>query len=188
MQGKQPEVFKADITTKEMYEYYARKTFKTKINKNYRINKDSPFFMSKVEYTKILKMFNKSIRDMMLYSAFEFRIPCRLGNVSIVKKKAEPYFDKDGKLVNPTPIDRKATKELWDRDPDAKKRKLRVFHNNTQSGGYIAKLHYHKNTSKFVNKSGYNLKNSRDLKLLIRDIMNDPLSPYDFFTVENYKI
>ena len=182
-QGKQVEVFKTDIKVKDFYNFYADKTFKTKIKKYSRLDKNSPYYISLLQYSKILNSINKEIVALMLYDAFEFKMPSNLGSVSIRKKKVEPYIDEDGNFINPLPVDRKATKELWDKDSNAKKEKKKVYHHNEHSNGYIAKGYYNKKNAKFVGKGKYFVKLTRSIKQEINKIMIDPFSQYDFFII-----
>lgn len=181
--GKKVEIFRTNILLKDFYEFYARKTFKARINIRYRIDKDTPYYMDIQEYSNIINEINQSIVELMLYEAFEFKMPSNLGKISIKKKKVEPYIDENGKFVNPLPVDRRATYLLWKKDKEAKKEKRLVYHHNDHSGGYIAKLHYDKFRANYVGKGFYFFKPTRTIKNKITEIMQDPFSPYNFFKI-----
>lgn len=182
--GKQVEVFKSDIKTRDFFNFYANKTFKEKIKTYSRIDKTSPYCMSLLEYSKILKELNSEVVKLMLYEAFDFKMPSNLGNLSIKKKKVEPYIDETGKFINPLPVNRKATKELWDRDPEAKELNKRVYHHNEHSDGYIAKGFYSKVNAKYKGKGKYFIRLTRSIKQEINKIMMDKFSTFDFFIIE----
>jgi hypothetical protein len=59
-------------------------------------------------YAKIIKSFNQRIMEKILFEAFEFELPYRLGTIRIKKKKT--HFDQ--KVMK---IDWKKTKELGKR-------------------------------------------------------------------------
>lgn len=181
MQGKQPEVFKAEITIPQFYEFFARRWFKTRIKKNYRIDKTNAFFITKKQYAEVLKDFNKEIRNLLLYEAYEYKIPCNLGRISIQKKKVVPTFE-NGVLINPMPIDRKGTKELWIKHPEFKNIKY-MYHTNEHSDGFVAKFYYKKNFAKFVGKGKYFAKATRTIKEKINEIMTAKFKEHDFFLI-----
>lgn len=183
-QGKQVEVFKTDIKIKDFYNYYSNKTFKTKINKYSRTDKNSPYFVSLRQYSEIINFMNKEVVNLILHDAFEFKMPSNLGSISIRKKKVEPYIDDNGKFINPLPIDRKATKELWDIDEEAKNNNKKVYHYNEHSDGYIAKGYYNKQTAKYVGKGKYFIKLTRSIKQEINKIMTNAFSEYDFYSIK----
>jgi hypothetical protein len=183
MQGKQVEVFKAHIKTGQMYEYYARTHFKTLMNKNWKVHKDSEFYMRRTMYSDILREFNTAIADCLLYEAFEFILPCNLGKISIRKKKPEVTVDDNGNIINRLPVDRKATHELWEEDPQAKADKKYIYHLNEHSNGYIATFYYRKKNAKFVGKGRYNVRPTRTIKRTLNKIMTSDFNQYDYFLV-----
>lgn len=186
MEGKQTQVFLADISLPEFYKHYSENTFKEKINKYHKVDKNSPYYLTRKEYSEIIKEFNSKIVDLMLFDAFIYKMPCSLGRISIRKKKVEPYFDKDGNLINKLPVNRKETKQLWTEYPELTNKKF-VYHHNEHSDGYIAKLHYEKKYAKFVGKSQYFFKPTRTIKQEINKILTAKFKKYDFFLINDYR-
>lgn len=95
----------------------------------------------------------------------DFTMPFRLGSVGIRKRKIKVIMNPDGSIdkryLRP---DWKATKELWERDEEAKKEKRLVFHLNKHFGGYNAKWFWDKSTCIVKNQAAYSLTMSRENK------------------------
>ncbi len=121
-------------------------------------------------FSAVIKDLNQAISDLIIYEGYEFKIPGRLGFISIIKKKSKLKLSEDGKVdTRYLPVDFKATRELWKRlypnlteaeileIPDRK----RVFHTNDHSNGFIFRWHFNKFTSNATNKSVYYFKPSR---------------------------
>lgn len=115
-------------------------------------------------YAKVIKEINEAISNAIIYDGFNFKLPIRLGYISIVKKKYKIKLDEDGiPIINWRAIDYKATKELWQelypgktieeikKIPNVK----RVYHRNQHSNGYFFRWNYDKFTSNVPNKSAY---------------------------------
>ena len=188
MEGKQVQVFLADKKLPDFYKHYAKSTFKYKTkpeNTYYKVKKNTPYYLTRKEYNEILKEFNSRLVDLMLFESYIYKMPCNLGRISIRKKKVEPYFDEDGKLVNNLPVNRRETKKLWDEYPELRNKKY-VYHHNEHSDGYVAKLLYEKNYAKFVGKSQYFFKPTRTIKQEINKILTAKFKKYDFFLVNDY--
>mgnify|MGYP006969471479 FL=1 len=143
------------------------------INDFYKYYKDNntknPLIDRKL-YSKVIKENNEAISNAIIYDGMEFKMPARLGYLSVIKKKHKLKFDENGKVdVRYLPVDYQATKKLWARIypglseeeilkiPDRK----RVFHKNMHSDGYIYSWYYDKYTSNAKNKSVYYFKPTR---------------------------
>ena len=121
-------------------------------------------------YAKVIRLINQKIADAIIYEGMEFRLPGKLGFLSITRKKHKLKLDKNGKVdTRYLPVDFKATRELWRKTypgltleeikqiPDRK----RVFQKNTHSSGHICSWYYDKYTSNATNKSVYFFNPSR---------------------------
>lgn len=124
-------------------------------------------------YTAILNMFNKQIIELILNEDLAYTIPHLYFEIMIRKEKRFTRI-KDGKLVNHNPIDWKATKDLWEKDSDAKERKIRVRHNNYHTSGYIFRIFLKKFKCKVKNKSYYKIKPNRGFQRGLTKRINDP--------------
>ena len=125
------------------------------------IEKQTVYDIDYTLYRKILVDYFQYIRDEVIERSREFKFPCRLGSIAIVKHKPK-YLN--GKSLC---IDYKATKEIG---------KL-IFHLNEHSDGYKYRIHWNKKDSNALNKSKYQLKltryNKRHLAQIIKNKEHD---------------
>ena len=116
--GKQKEKIKAHVGMSDFYKYYALSTFKEKQGGRTAVHRDSMYAIDRALYGKIVEFFHSRISDEIMLDNFEFKMPARMGTLGIRKRKPKVRFDENGKLVNNMPVDWKATKELWEEDPE----------------------------------------------------------------------
>jgi len=173
--GKQQEKYKTHVATPEFYVYYANKYFREIAEGKQRgvLHKDSKFYMSAQQYSKILDEFNGGVRDLIVNESFDFIMPSRMGTLGIRKKKLTPYIDNQGVFKNPLPVDWQATYTLWESDPKAHSDKTLVRFRNKHSGGYIAEWTLMRQQATFTNKSAYDFKAGRTAKQLLGAAMLD---------------
>ena len=183
--GKQTEKYTAHIKSAEFYQFYSIMHFKGHDAKRNRvlIDKNSKFYVTYSQYCKVIDSCNKLLRDQILNKSFDFMMPYRLGLLGIRKKKLTPWIDKDGNLVNPLPVDWKATLDLWAVDPKAKALKKRVRHYNAHTKGYIAQWYYSTAKASFHWKSAYSFIPSRTAKLALSKILQDEDRVIDYYTI-----
>ena len=124
-------------------------------------------------YSSIIKEFNKSLIDLILNDNLSYTLPFLLFEITIKKEKRTPRIV-DGKLINNNPIDWKATNDLWNKDEDAKNKKLRVRHNNYHSSGYIFKIYLKKFKSKIKFRSYFKIKPNRTFQRNLTKRIKDP--------------
>lgn len=181
--GKQTEKNKAHVKSLDFYRFYSIMHFKgyNEERKRVLIDRDSPYYVDYSTYNKILSDFNIALRDEILYNAFEFIMPYRMGTLSIRKKKLTPWINEEGKLVNPFPPDWKATMDLWEADPISRKQKKLVRHTNTHTQGYVAKWYYSTRNATFKWKSAYGFMPCRTAKVLLSQALKDPESSVDYY-------
>mgnify|MGYP003635086132 CR=1 FL=1 len=74
-------------------------------------------------YKSIIRDFLGEVNDNIIHNNFEFKLPSRLGTLSIKKFKREFKTDENGKIITKFPVDWKTTKDLWEKNPEAKKNK-----------------------------------------------------------------
>jgi len=163
-----PSKIKVDCGRMDMYKHYL------KLDKNNNA--------SYSEYAKVLNAFNKKISEKIMKESFEFIIPYRLGNLRIKKYKPSIKVDKNGNLnykrLNPN---WKATKELWNKDKEAKNTKKIVFHTNDHSDGYNYKWHFSNYRSNCANRSVYSFIPTRTNKRALAELIKDEEFTGDFY-------
>src|SRR6218665_628285 len=181
--GKQSEKHKAHIKSLDFYKYYRNlylKALNKETNKE-QINKNSQYYVEYSLFNKIIDEFNLAIRDEILYETFDFNIPYRMGILGIRKRKLTPWFNAEGKLINPLPIDWKATNDLWDADEKARNEKKLVRHYNKHTNGYVAKWFFSTRKATFKWKSAYAFIPCRTAKVELGKILTDPNNKVDFY-------
>ena len=120
------------------------------------------------------------LKDIML-GGKDFSMPS-LGTIGIRKQKVivvmTPEGDIDKRYLRP---DWKATKELWKRDPEAKKNKQLVFHLNKHFNGFNCKWFWDKSTCSVPNNSAYSLTMTRENKRELAKVINDEDIEVDYY-------
>lgn len=138
----------ANVKSDNLYRYY-KKT-----------SKYSP--VERKVFGEIIRKFNTAIIDAMIYKAFEFHFPARLGTIRIKKIKIKVKMNDDGTIDKRyLAPDWKATKELWNKDEDAKNRKQLVYHLNRHTNGYKHRFFWNKQNSNVRNQTIYTLDMAR---------------------------
>ena len=140
--------------------HYGMKDYYNHYISSYKVNdindEDNPYIISSQTYNNIITDFNSGIVDLILEEQYDFKIPFRLGMIGIRKFKPRLGIDDNGKLINKLPVNPRATRELWDSDPEAKKNKVYIRYTNKHSDGYVFTIHYFKKyKAKYKNKSVY---------------------------------
>lgn len=181
--GKQKEKYKAHVKSMDFYKFYSEMYFKGYDSKRNRvlIDRDNAFYVDYSTYCKVIDQFNKSLRDEILNNSFDFRLPCRLGTLGIRKKKLTPWINDEGKLINNLPVDWKATLDLWEEDPEAKKEKKLVRHYNAHTKGYIAHWYYTTAKANYTWKSAYSFLPCRTSKIELSKILKDEDRTIDYY-------
>jgi len=146
-----------------------KKRTEGKVTSNYSIRDMHKFYEQNVEhpvdlvtYSKLTEGFNEAICNLIIYNAFEFKMPHRLGTVRIRKRKIKINLREDGTIskgmLRP---DWKATKELWNKDEEAKQNKKLVYHLNRHSNGFNHRWFWDKTANNIPNHTAYSLNMSR---------------------------
>jgi len=122
--------------------------------------------------------------EKMIKENTTIKLPHRMGDISILKQKIKYNISEDGKLETKyLAVDWKATKELWANDLDAKERKVRVFHENKHTGGYVYKWKWYRGVSAIKNVRFYKFYPLRRWKRNLAFKLKDPLDTIDFYEV-----
>jgi hypothetical protein len=98
-------------------------------------------------------------------SGEEVTLPARLGTLFIQGVKKKLSFNKNG--IPMLPPNWRKTKELWDKNPEAKATKKIVYCLNEETNGVVYKLHWSKNRVPIENKIYYTFILTRDNKRAI---------------------
>lgn len=169
-------------TTVTMTMDNSRKGIKNKIKIHYGINdyykfylsnfkfnklsdKENPFIVSKKIYSDVINDYHEMLRDEIINNQFDFNIPFDLGMIGIRKFKPKVGLDEKGNLINRLPVNPRATRLLWDKDPEAKAKKVLVRYTNKHTNGYVFTIHYFKKyKARFKNKTLYSFETVRDFK------------------------
>ena len=152
--GKQKEKHFADIKSKQIYNYYLNKFCRTFKGKNGKkrirgiIDRVNPYYVEYGKFNKVLDDINLALRNELIYDTFDLKLPHRMGVIGIRKYNLSPYINKEGKLVNPLPVDWGATWKLWREDEEAYKEKKIVRYYNKHTKGYVILWVYIKKTAK----------------------------------------
>lgn len=172
--GKQKEKIKVDIGMAEFYKHYCYSTFKEKTGNKIVVHHQSIYNVSRGTYGEVLDYIHTRITDEIMLDNFEYKLPARMGVICIRKKKPKFTYDEYGNLINNMPIDWKATKELWEEDPESKEQKKLVRHLNEHTNGYVPFWHFEIKSATFKFKSAYKFKATRTLNRELSKVLKDP--------------
>jgi hypothetical protein len=140
--------------------------------------------ISKTLYNNIISDFNEGIRDLIINEGLTYQFPYTNFQLFIKKHKRRPRIV-NGKLINSIPINWKATKELWEKDEEAKEKKILIRFTNYHTFGYVFRILFKKFYSNVKNKSLYKFKNNRKLQReLSKRILDNTKDPYDAFLIK----
>lgn len=127
--------FKTDVKTKDLYDYYINGiTPVESISGKGKTRGEYDITMK--EYSSIVKDINLSIIKLIILENFEFKLPCNLGILSMRKAPIKFRLNEDGELdTKVLSANYKATRELWEKDEEARKQKKLIFHTNEHTDG-----------------------------------------------------
>lgn len=129
--------------------------------------------ISSVKFNKVIGEINKAIVNSLINDNLQFQIPKLQSQISIRKIKKVPKIV-DNKLVNTTPIDWKATNELWNKNPEAKEKKILLRYLNSHTFKYVFRIKLIKGSITFKNKQHYKYKPARSFQRLLAKRILDP--------------
>lgn len=162
---------KSDYGVPDYYKFYTKKYKK----------------ISKTKYNSIITDFNTAVYNLIIEDNLVYQLPFLGFEILIKKDKRKPKI-KDGKLINNVPVDWKATNELWEKDEEAKKKKLLVRYNNSHTSNYVFRIYFKKFKSSLKNRSLYKFKPIRQFQRALAKRINDPdKDNYDAYLLYNKK-
>lgn len=115
-------------------------------------------------YGFILKEFNGHVRDRLSLKGAEYIFPNKIGKMELRKIKTEVIVGDNGKIINKLPINWRDTRILWDSNPVAKEKRLKVRYDNEHTDGFTFRILFIKSKANFKNKSIYKMKFNRIMK------------------------
>jgi hypothetical protein len=146
--------------------------------------KDLPneYLITRGKYGSILKDLHEEISNKLLKESASFRMPCGLPTIRIKKWKRKVRFKEDGSIdPKSLAINWKATRELWDKNPVAKKQKKFIYFINDHTDGYSAMFVMEKHSANVPNLSIYNFTACRDNNRRLADILLNPYNKIDYY-------
>jgi len=114
------------------------------------------------EFTAINFGFMKFIVEKLL-NGEKLSLPCNTGKIEIVGNKIKPKLLPDGRMMGVAP-DWVGTKKLRESNPEAKEKRVVLYHFNEHSNGIRYKFRWYKLTSGMRHRSLYAFKFSRPNK------------------------
>ena len=152
MKEKRFHKIKSDFGIKDYYKYY----------------QDNGGSVDYKTYGKILRTFFDKMTDYLVANEYTYKLPARMGIVTIYR--IPPKIEVVGSTVKTNmAINFKATNELWANDPEAKKNKIKIYHENKHSNRYRYKFEYSKSKANYKNKHIYKFRLTRTIKYKLRD-------------------
>ncbi len=165
-----------DHITKDFYNYY-KKNFENPVS----YNEFKTFLYGKNESDKGLI---RLLTDEILYSSYILKLPWG-GNLGVFKYKPKIKFKENGDLDirnSHLRVDWAATKKLWAEDQDAAAQKVRVFHLNKHSRGYLYDVFWtKKGMGALKNKTFYKFEPCRKLARQLAGIVKEGNLNIDFY-------
>ena len=129
----------------------------------YRYYKQQGGTLDYLTFSGILRDYNVGSHDYIISKNYRYRLPKRMGIITITKYKNYVTFE-NGELKTNLPIDWNATLNLWEADEQAKANKVILRVENTHSNRYTFKLRYLKSQANYRNKTVYSMNFNRTLK------------------------
>ena len=130
------------------------------LRKNKWLNIGRP--LTEHEFYTIIRQVNNDIAD-NIKKGNTIELPSFMGTFETIKYKSNIKFE-DGKLKTNLPIDWNKTIELWYEDKEAYKNRTLVKMEEKE----LFKIFYNKGSAEYINKSFYQFKLNRELKLALK--------------------
>ena len=144
-------------TIYNIYLYYRKK---------YKHSKQKSDLVSANIYYKIIRMFNKEIRELML-KGFTITLPHQMGDLSIRKYETSVEIV-DDKVKVTYPISWKETLDLWSTEPEEYKKRTLL----RSSVPEVYRVIYNKKPATYGNKLFYLFTVNREFKTLMKNKIN----------------
>lgn len=116
-----------------------RRVYKRELFESYYLKHAKRKKYKRFKCMNIIKGINELVME-FVYKGGEFEFPAKVGSISIVGIKHTPFY-LDGKLIPAKPVDWGATRKLWAKDEDAKKKKMLVRFTSDYFYRFLYKRH-----------------------------------------------
>lgn len=136
--------------------------------------------LSRQRYNDIITDFNTELQDLIIEDNLIYLIPHLNLELILKKDKRKPKIV-DGKLISNLPVNWKATNELWARDAEAKKKKLRVRYSNTHTSGFVFRIYCKKFKCTLKNRGLYKWTTIRDFARKVNLAIINPKKDIDAY-------
>ena len=145
--------------------------------------------ISRTKFSNIFTDFNLELQKLIILENVIYTMPGTNFQLVMMKDKRKPKI-KDGKLLNNIPVDFKKTNALWERDEEAKRKKLLVRYNNSHTSHYVYRIYFKKFATKIKYRSVYKFQVNRDFKRSINIYILDPDINIDAYLLykNNYNV
>lgn len=131
------------------------------------------------EFGEIVREFNGFVRDSLSKRGNGYNIPAKMGIIELRKNKAEVTINEDGSIKNTLPVNWQETRKLWNENPEALEKRIKIKFVNSHSDGYTFKFVYLRTRANYKYKSIYRLKFNRQLKRqLSQSIFNNSIDAF----------
>ena len=146
------------------------------------------------KYVSLCHLINTSLSDIIIKESFEFKVPLRLGSISIKKNKLKIKV-KDGKLEkNKMVIDWEKTWNYWNNEYPGKTRKeiheidgkFVIYNLNEHTNGYIMRWFWDKSTCNIHNQTVYYFKPTKRNRLELAKWIKSDDRINDYFIQKQY--
>lgn len=138
--------------------------------------------VSTPKYGSIFKDINSGIMNLILLQNFEFKMPCRLGTIKVIKYKHSLKFKSDGTVDKKSwGVNWKETLLLWERDEESRINKKLVYHLNDHTNGFVCKFKWNKRGCNIPNHFYYKFIASREHKRNLNKYLKDKSLNIDFY-------
>lgn len=135
---------------------------------------DSKYVLTDCQYLSIIRRINNYLRDSLI-EGNDVQLPEKMGRLELRKTQTKIKFE-NGKLKTNLPVDWNATLKLWYNNSSSKNKKQLVRQENKET----FRVYYNKIKANFNNKSFYEFKANRELKVGLKN--NIKLNKIDAFS------
>lgn len=144
---------KADYGIPDYYKYYKSRYMDNDNSRSFLTQAD--YNVSKTEYNSIISEFNTEIKRLIIDESYDYKLPVNMGIIGLRKYKPKIKIE-DGKITtNKLPINPRATRALWDENPEAKEKKIYIRYTNKHTDGYVFTVKHFRSSARFKNKTIY---------------------------------
>ena len=114
------------------------------------------------QFYSIIRRMNNLLADALIHG-HDIKLPCRMGTIEVRKYDARISI-KDGKIKTNLPIDWDRTLKLWSEDEEAYQKRTLIKMEEKE----IFSVLYNRTGANYKNKSFYEFRPNRQLKLMIK--------------------